>query len=164
MRARIVWKISISSILQCTVNTGLAIQAASFRTFSNAPPLAAGETVARKDGAGDGPSAGQEKGAMSRRLAEMTEESVDTAGSSAMRNVESAGFSEELKNQLEARIAGDAFRSHNQRAFAEAEMPVRDLVCLFLPTYDFSQQAVVRRQGYSRSSRSSTLDWFRINP
>lgn len=61
---------------------------------------------------------------MSRRLVEMTEESIDSGGSSAARNIEAAGFSEELKKQLESRITDSAFRSQNQRAFAEAEMPV----------------------------------------
>lgn len=164
MRARIVWNISIYSKIQRTAGAGLATPAASLRTFSNALPLAAGEAVARKDEAGDRHRAGQVDGAMSKRLAEMTEESIDTGGSSAMKNVESAGFSEELKKQLEARIAGDAFRSQNQRAFAEAEMPVRDLVHHFLPMYDFSQQAVIRRQGHSRSSHSPAMDWLRISP
>ena len=66
---------------------------------------------------------------MSRRLKEMTEETIDVGGSSAAKNVEAAGFSEELKKQLESRIADSAFRSQNQRAFAEVEVPVcnRDL-------------------------------------
>jgi hypothetical protein len=61
---------------------------------------------------------------MTRRLAEMTEESVDIGGLSAAKNVEAAGFSNELKKQLESRIADSAFRSQNQRAFVEVDLPV----------------------------------------
>lgn len=61
---------------------------------------------------------------MSRRLSEMTEESMETGGRSARKAVEEAGFSEELKRQLEDRIAQASFRSTNQQAISEAEMPV----------------------------------------
>lgn len=67
----------------------------------------------------------KEKGAMSRRLEDMAEETIDFGGPSAARNVAAAGFSEDLKRQLEGRIADSTFRSQNQRAFAETELPVQ---------------------------------------
>ena len=61
---------------------------------------------------------------MSRRLAEMTEQSIESGERSAAKNVQAAGFSEELKKQLEARIEEGAFRSQNLRATTEADIPV----------------------------------------
>ena len=60
---------------------------------------------------------------MSRRLAGMAEDSIDSGDRSARKAVEEAGFSEELKKQLEDRIARASFRSQNPQAFAEVEMP-----------------------------------------
>jgi len=102
----------------------LGPQAAALRTFQTASPLAAAQAVSRKDERDEGQKTGQEDGAMTRRLAEMIEESVDIGGLSAAKNVEAAGFSDELKKQLESRIAGSAFRSQNQRAFIEVDLPV----------------------------------------
>ncbi|KAL9115087.1 MAG: hypothetical protein Q9227_000881 [Pyrenula ochraceoflavens] len=64
-----------------------------------------------------------DKGAMSRRLAEMAEETIDSGDRSARKAVEEAGFSEELKKRLEERITGSTFRNENPQAFAQAEMP-----------------------------------------
>lgn len=61
---------------------------------------------------------------MSRRLGEMTEQTIESGGRSAAKNVREAGFSEELKAQLEARISEGAFRSQNLRAITDAELPV----------------------------------------
>ncbi len=99
---------------------------------------------------------------MFRRLAEMTEQSIESGGSSAAKNVEAAGFSEELKKQLESRFADSAFRGQNQRAFAEAELPVRNP--MYHPDFSYasSQQIVLRRQRHTRPSHSSTMDRFRI--
>lgn len=60
---------------------------------------------------------------MSRRLAEMTEEAMLSGGRSALRNMQEAGFSEELKKQLEQRIAETSFKSENAAAFSVANMP-----------------------------------------
>ena len=62
---------------------------------------------------------------MSRRLAEMTDETIDQGGRSAQKTVEESGFSEELKRRLEARILDSKFRSDNPAAFAGLNMPVR---------------------------------------
>lgn len=61
---------------------------------------------------------------MSRRLAELTDESIEQGLRSAQKAVEEAGFSDELKRQLEARIADGKFKSENPAAFAQANMPV----------------------------------------
>ena len=61
---------------------------------------------------------------MSRRLAEMTDESIEQGGRSAQKAVEEAGFSEELKRRLEARIVDGKFKSENPAAFAQIKMPV----------------------------------------
>ncbi|KAK4695838.1 hypothetical protein P7C71_g1994, partial [Lecanoromycetidae sp. Uapishka_2] len=60
---------------------------------------------------------------MSRRLAHMTEESIEHGGRGAKKAIEEGGFSEELKRQLGARIQDSAFRSENSAAFAELNMP-----------------------------------------
>ena len=64
-------------------------------------------------------------GALSRRLAEMTDESIESGGRNAEKVMEEAGFSEELKKRLEARIQETTFRSENPSAFAQMDMPVR---------------------------------------
>ncbi|KAE8146155.1 hypothetical protein BDV25DRAFT_55425 [Aspergillus avenaceus] len=65
----------------------------------------------------------KEEGAMVRRLSEMTEQAMLEGGRSARKNMEHAGFSEDLKKQLEERIADSAFRSDHAAAHAIADMP-----------------------------------------
>ena len=72
----------------------------------------------------DTPAEKKELGAMSRRLEEMTERTVGQGGRSAQKAVEEAGFSEELKHKLEARIADSKFKAENQAAFAQINLPV----------------------------------------
>ena len=62
---------------------------------------------------------------MSRRLEEMTEKTVEQGGRSAQKAVEEAGFSEELKRRLEARIADSKFKAENPAVFAQVNLPVR---------------------------------------
>jgi len=62
--------------------------------------------------------------AMSRRLADMTDETLESGGRTARKAVDEAGFSEELKKRLEARIQDSTFRSENLVAFAQVNMPV----------------------------------------
>ncbi|WPH00219.1 Hypothetical protein R9X50_00304200 [Acrodontium crateriforme] len=71
----------------------------------------------------DGDHQEKEAGAMSRRLSQMTEESLETGGKTAQKAVDEAGFSEELKKQLEEKLAGANFRSENASAFAQVNMP-----------------------------------------
>jgi hypothetical protein len=162
MRAKIVRTCSSFLRTQRIKAAGLATPAAAFRTFKSAPPHALREAAARTDGQDDRRKGAEEAGAMSRRLAEMTEESIDTGGTSAAKNVEAAGFSEELKKQLESRIADGAFRSQHQRAFAEAELPVCSRPVFPEFPSSFLQQTVLRRQRHTRSSHSSTMVRFRI--
>jgi hypothetical protein len=62
--------------------------------------------------------------AMSRRLAQMTEDAMLEGGRSARRNIENVGFSEELKKQLEERVAAAAFKSEHAAAHSIVDMPV----------------------------------------
>ncbi|KAI1188395.1 hypothetical protein F5B17DRAFT_272377 [Nemania serpens] len=62
-------------------------------------------------------------GPMTRRLQEATEEALFTGGRAGRRAIEDAGFSEELKERLLAKIKDAQFRSENAAAFAEAGMP-----------------------------------------
>lgn len=66
----------------------------------------------------------QNSGGMSRRLARMTEESIEQGGRSIRKSITEGGFSEELKTQLEARIQNSSFKSNNPAAFAQINMPV----------------------------------------
>ncbi|KAF2204570.1 hypothetical protein GQ43DRAFT_446633 [Delitschia confertaspora ATCC 74209] len=60
---------------------------------------------------------------MSRRLRNLTEESLEYSGRSGQKAVSEAGFSEELRKRLEERIASANFRNKNRSAFLEAELP-----------------------------------------
>ncbi|KAI0884951.1 uncharacterized protein GGS22DRAFT_162363 [Annulohypoxylon maeteangense] len=64
-----------------------------------------------------------ELGPMARRLEEATEDALLTGGRAGRRAVEDAGFSDELKERLLARVKDAEFRSEHAAAFAEAEMP-----------------------------------------
>ena len=68
---------------------------------------------------------GGEPGGMSRRLAQMTDESIEQGGRRTKKAIEEGGFSEELKRKLEERIQGSSFKSENPAAFAQVNMPVR---------------------------------------
>lgn len=66
-----------------------------------------------------------EQGALSRKLSEMTEDAMLEGGRSARRNMEQAGFSEDLKKQLEERIAASSFKNEYAAAHSIVDMPVR---------------------------------------
>ncbi|KAL4907271.1 hypothetical protein BDW74DRAFT_176052 [Aspergillus multicolor] len=65
----------------------------------------------------------KEEGAMSRRLSEMAEQAYLEGGRSARKNISQAGFSEELKKELEERVAAAAFKSEHAAAHSIANMP-----------------------------------------
>jgi len=65
----------------------------------------------------------KEQGAMSRRLAALSEEGLESGGRSARRAVEEAGFDESLKQDLLERIATASFRNEHAGAISQAEMP-----------------------------------------
>ncbi|KAL9097106.1 MAG: hypothetical protein Q9165_000532 [Trypethelium subeluteriae] len=99
------------------------------RPFSVSPRLpqskrnvVRGDDERNKEGLGT--RAQEEKqGAMSRRLAEMSDESLETGGRSARKAVEEAGFNEDLKQQLEERLGAAQFREEHRSALAQAELP-----------------------------------------
>lgn len=59
----------------------------------------------------------KEEGAFTRRMRQMSEEALETGGHGAVKAVEEAGFSVDLKAQLEQRIASASFRT------SEADLP-----------------------------------------
>ena len=65
-----------------------------------------------------------EIGAMSQRLQDMSENNLQEGGRSARKVLEEAGFSEELRKKLEARVQESKFRSDNAAAFAQLNLPV----------------------------------------
>ena len=78
---------------------------------------------------------------MSSRLNQMTEESLSHGGREAEKFVEEAGFSEELKRQLEERINDNTFKSDYPAAFAQMNMPVGHLSSLDIYlTLDIAQR------------------------
>lgn len=64
------------------------------------------------------------KGAMARRLSQMTEDAMLEGGRSAQRNMQQAGFSEDLKRQLEERVKAASFKSEYAAAHSILDMPV----------------------------------------
>ncbi|KAJ5763676.1 hypothetical protein N7533_002357 [Penicillium manginii] len=65
----------------------------------------------------------KEESAMSRRLSQMTEDAMLEGGRSARRNIENAGFSEDLKRQLEERVLASSFKSEHAAAHSILDMP-----------------------------------------
>ncbi|RHZ64864.1 hypothetical protein CDV55_103819 [Aspergillus turcosus] len=60
---------------------------------------------------------------MQRRLSEMTEQAMLEGGRSARKNIEQAGFSEDLKKRLQERIAATAFKNEHPAAHSIVNMP-----------------------------------------
>jgi hypothetical protein len=69
----------------------------------------------------------KEEGALTRRLRDMSEEALESGGHGALKAVEEAGFSADLKAQLEQRIAAANFRSSEADLPASASRHTRDL-------------------------------------
>lgn len=59
---------------------------------------------------------------MSRRLGQLSDESLEGGGRGARKAVEEAGFDKDLKRRLEERIASAGFKSQNAAALSEAEL------------------------------------------
>lgn len=66
----------------------------------------------------------QQESAMARRLSEMTEDALLEGGRSARKNIQEAGFSEDLKAKLEERLAGSTFKNEYAAAHSIVDMPV----------------------------------------
>ncbi|KAK2736844.1 hypothetical protein FQN57_000524 [Myotisia sp. PD_48] len=60
---------------------------------------------------------------MSKRLGQMAEDAMIEGGNSARKNMREAGFSSELKQKLEEKIAASTFRNDNASAIAFANLP-----------------------------------------
>jgi hypothetical protein len=102
------------------------------RQYANAATRAREEEEIRQPIAKDGDkkkneakSSGKEEGAMTRRFRVMSEEALESDPRGASKTVEAAGFSEDLKRELEERIASANFRTENRNAFAEIELSNR---------------------------------------
>lgn len=97
------------------------------RPFSTARPCREEKATDEPlDQYGSGSAAAQKKeeGAMSRRLSEMAADTIDTGSKTDRRLMQEVGFSDELKKQLEERIAQTAFAAQHQQAASEVNMPV----------------------------------------
>ncbi|OQO11229.1 hypothetical protein B0A48_05485 [Cryoendolithus antarcticus] len=81
----------------------------------------ASDDTSRAERKDDAPE--KEQGAMSRRLEELSNQSLESGGRAAQKAIADAGFSDELRARLEQKIADANFRSDNASAFAEANMP-----------------------------------------
>ncbi|KAI6083382.1 hypothetical protein F4821DRAFT_193733 [Hypoxylon rubiginosum] len=93
------------------------------RHTTSAPSPSASDKPERKPDSSSNDNADPELGPMARRLQEATEEALLTGGRAGRRAVEDAGFSEELKERLFAKVKDAEFRSEHAAAFAEAGMP-----------------------------------------
>ncbi|KAL1391324.1 hypothetical protein HDK64DRAFT_198325 [Phyllosticta capitalensis] len=106
--------------------------APSHRWLSTSPPRAQSSPVPKPEPTkanepnndGEKQSNGEEKGAMTRRLEELTEEGLVSGGRRAQKAAtEEAGFSEDLKKQLEERIANANFRNDYASQIGYANLP-----------------------------------------
>lgn len=95
----------------------------------------------------DGEKPANGRGRMSERLAQMTDESMEQGGRSARKAIEEAGFSDELKRQLEARIQDSRYKSENPAAFAHLHMPVCPLTMVELEVLTLLSPVPARERG-----------------
>lgn len=115
----------------CTQCTSCLQAQRQLPSISKRTPISSRRTLSasssRKDEKPNGssqPDGGKEQGALSRRLAEMTEESLLEGGRSARKNLQEAGFSDDLKRALEEKIKAATFKSDNAQAFSVLDTPV----------------------------------------
>lgn len=113
--SRIAW--TCSSCLSAQAKRRAALQR---RTFAAATRLRSAQPETKQDAR---ESTDSEQGAMSRRLSQMAEETMDSGSASDRKLMSDAGFSADLKAQLEERIAQAAFKSNNAQALSQASMP-----------------------------------------
>jgi hypothetical protein len=100
---------------------------------------------------------------MSRRLAEMVEETMDTGSRSDRKLMQHVGFSEELKKQLEERIAQSTFNSENQQALSKANLPVSVKMPLGGRGGSLTI-SVLGRKRHTRPGRGTAMDGQRVSP
>ena len=123
----------ICSSCLCQLSAKYVFARQSHRSFKQSRSLpqqstqaqAAATEETRKHQEDNGKASSEEqRGRMSEQLAQLTEEAIEQGGRGARKAVEEAGFSEELKKQLEARIKDSTFKSENAAALAYANLPV----------------------------------------
>ncbi|KAH7396705.1 hypothetical protein DE146DRAFT_720068 [Phaeosphaeria sp. MPI-PUGE-AT-0046c] len=85
------------------------------------------QSSANRPAVRDDEAAEKEEGALTRRLRQMSEEALESGGHGALKAVEEAGFSADLKAQLEQRIAAANIRSSAAELPASASRHTRDL-------------------------------------
>ncbi|KAI9717133.1 MAG: hypothetical protein M1812_004881 [Candelaria pacifica] len=100
----------------------LSDQSTFSRTLSTSLSPLAQEQPSRNDDAKRDVRIKEEEGAMSRRLSELTNQAIEGDLRGAGKVTEEAGFSEDLKRQLEDRIAEGRFRSENAGALSQVEL------------------------------------------
>ncbi|KAJ5509518.1 hypothetical protein N7527_011661 [Penicillium freii] len=105
----------------CTFRAPIAPASRRFSAACHLNQTSPSPTAKAEDN--DGPNEEEKDSPMGRRLAQMTEDAMLEGGRSARRNIEQAGFSEELKNELAERIAATSFRSEYAAAHSIVEMP-----------------------------------------
>ncbi|RMZ79524.1 hypothetical protein DV737_g3363, partial [Chaetothyriales sp. CBS 132003] len=90
------------------------------RALTNTPPL---YTRAEKPNGNETAGEEKEQGALSRRLVEMAEETIDTGSRGDRKLMQDMAFSDDLKKQLEERIAQASFKAENQQALSQTSAP-----------------------------------------
>lgn len=92
--------------------------------LANTKDTVPSETISSNDGSNAESVSRPERelGAMSRRLAEATEDAVLEGGRAGRKAVEEAGFSEELKARLLEKVQAQKFQAENSVAFAETNL------------------------------------------
>ncbi|KAF2264667.1 hypothetical protein CC78DRAFT_463241 [Lojkania enalia] len=102
--------------------------AASARCFADSTPQPRENDVSAPGEEGNGvrepaDAVNREDGAMSRQLRSMSESALESNTRGARKTIAEAGFSEDLKRQLEERIASANFRAEHRSAFTEVALP-----------------------------------------
>ncbi|KAL8901394.1 MAG: hypothetical protein Q9207_005226 [Kuettlingeria erythrocarpa] len=107
---------------QFLLNKSVKQNVATFHSSAHLPQDD-GPVYASAEGDTANEKAGPNGGAMSRRLSQMIDENIESGGRPAGKVIHEAGFSEELKKRLEAKIEDSSFRNENPAAFAQLDMP-----------------------------------------
>jgi hypothetical protein len=110
-----------------TIAGGTTRTIANAATQRNDPQDGPSQASASNTEVRDGGAEEKEEGALTRRLRQMSEEALESGGHGALKAVEEAGFSAELKAQLEQRIAAANFRSSEAALPASASRHTRDI-------------------------------------
>ena len=94
------------------------------RYYSTTRPRRQNENPQAKETQNKSSENEEEQGSFSRKLSQMTEDAILEGGRSTRKNMEQAGFSDDLKKELEERIAATSFKSEYAAAHSIVNMPV----------------------------------------